>query len=190
MIEQSQGRRRKCGGVLILFVLAAGLFAVRMPAAAAPAAGDALAEQTKPPTAQAPTPAAKAKQAAAQYGDIYLVSERWSRDGDRIIADGNVELHYKNIILYADHLEADSRTKDVLALGRVTLHIGEEIKKPKAGPGQTAKPVVVPPPAAVFNEDGTLASPPPPAPPTRLSPQSGWSSTWTRPRAGWKKRSG
>ena len=92
------------------------------------------------PAVEAPpaAPAAPSKQTAVQHGDIYLVSERWSRDGDRIIADGNVELHYKNIILYADHLEADSRTKDVLAVGKVTLHIGEEPKKPKTAPGQVA----------------------------------------------------
>ncbi len=141
MSERAQGRRRKCGGVLILFVLASGT---------------ALA-------VQAPAPPAKSKQAAAQYGEIYIRYERLSRDGDRVIADGNVEVHYKNIILFADHMEVDSKSKDVLAVGRVTLHISEEPKKPKAGPGQAAQPAAVPASPPV-NEDGTLAPPPPPGP--------------------------
>ena len=124
MIKPAHRRIGKAGGIIIFGILFAGM-----------AAG-----QTAAPPAQAPAPAApalKVKQASSQYGEIYLVYERLSRDGDRIIADGNVELHYKNIILYADHLEADSRTKDVLAVGKVTLHIGEEPKKPKAAKPET-----------------------------------------------------
>jgi lipopolysaccharide assembly outer membrane protein LptD (OstA) len=149
MTERAQGRRRKCGGVLIFFVLAAGFLA-----------GSALAGQA---AAQAPAPPAKSKQGAVQYGEIYIRYERMEQDGDRIIADGNVEVHYKNIILFADHMEINSKSKDVLAVGKVTLHIGEEPKKPKAGPGQAAQPAAVPASPAV-NKDGTLAPPPPPAP--------------------------
>ena len=153
MSKPAHRRIGKAGGIIIFGILFTGL-----------AAG-----QATPPSAQAPAPAApapKSKQASSQYGEIYLVYERLSRDGDRIIADGNVELHYKNIILYADHLEADSRTKDVLAVGKVTLHIGEEPKKPKTAPGQVAPkaPRVAAPPLIVFNEDGTPAAPPPAAP--------------------------
>ena len=157
MIENARARNGKCGGVLFFFILAAGFLTGPTLAGQTAATQTAAAPPQKPPAA----PAAPSKQTAVQHGDIYLVSERWSRDGDRIIADGNVEVHYKNIILYADHLEADSRTKDVLAVGKVTLHIGEEDKKPKAVPGQAAKPTP-PPPALVVNEDGTLSPPPPP----------------------------
>ena len=130
MIENARARNGKCGGVLFFFILAAGFLTGPTLAGQTAATQTAAAPPQKPPAA----PAAPSKQTAVQHGDIYLVSERWSRDGDRIIADGNVEVHYKNIILYADHLEADSRTKDVLAVGKVTLHIGEEDKKPKAVP--------------------------------------------------------
>jgi lipopolysaccharide assembly outer membrane protein LptD (OstA) len=188
MIEQAQGWIRKCGGILILFALMACFLAGRTIAApappesgaaptaqtpdappqnppAAPAADTTPGMQAPAPAAQAPAPAAKSKQAAAQYGDIYIRYERMSQDGNRIMADGNVEVHYRNIVIFADHMEVDSKTKDVLAVGKVTLHIGEEPKKPKAGPGPAAKPAAIPAaPAAAVNEDGTLAPPPPPAP--------------------------
>ncbi|MGD0782051.1 MAG: LPS assembly protein LptD [Candidatus Aminicenantales bacterium] len=165
---------------MILSVLAAGLLAAGRPAPASPAVASAEAQapaQTaaaarpqKPPAVQAPAPTAQSAPAAAQFGEIYIVYERLIQDGDRIIADGNVEVHYKYIILFADHMEVDTKTKDVLALGKVTLHIGAEPKKPKTGSGQAAQTAAVlpapalPPPRVTFNEDGTLATPPPTVP--------------------------
>ncbi len=176
MIEQARGRRKRCGGVLLISVLAAGFFAMR------------AAAQT-----QAPVPPAKSKQASTQYGEIYIVYERLSQDGDRIIADGNVEVHYKNIVLFADHMEVDSKTKDVLAIGKVTLHIGAEPRKPKPGQGPGQGPAAQPaPPRPASSSMKTERWPLPlrPSPPTRSSPRSGWSSTWIRPRARWRRPSG
>jgi LPS-assembly protein len=191
MIKQARDGRRKRGRILILFALIACFLtgpSIASPAppesgaapiaqtpgalpqnpSAAPAAQTPAAENApalQAPAVQTPAPAAKSKPAATQYGDIYIRYERMSQDGNRIIADGNVEVHYKNIVIFADHMEVDSKTKDVLAVGKVTLHIGEEPKKPKAVPGQPPHPAAAEAaPSAVFNEDGTLASPPPPAP--------------------------
>jgi LPS-assembly protein len=135
MILFKMKAREKWGRILFLTVLAAG-WTVR-PAAALSVLW---------PPAQTPDPAiAQSKPAAARYGEIYIAYERLSRDGDRITADGSVEVRYKNIRLFADHMEIDSRTKDVLAIGRVTLHIGEEPKRPKNTPGTTAAAVAPPP---------------------------------------------
>ena len=163
MIELARKRTEKAVGILIFGFLLAGLAAGSQDPAKTQTVSPVQTPQT-PTQSPVQAPAAKTKQMATQEGGFYLVSERWSRDGDRILADGNVELHYKNIILYADHLEADSRTKDVLAVGKVTLHIGEEPKKPTAAPGQAAQQTAAAPPAAALNEVGAPTSSPPASP--------------------------
>ena len=40
---------------------------------------------------------------------------------NRIIARGNVEIHYKTIKLFADRVELDTETKDVFAEGHVVF---------------------------------------------------------------------
>ena len=43
-----------------------------------------------------------------------------------ILATGNVEIHYKDIILFADWAELNTATKDVHARGDVTIHLPDE----------------------------------------------------------------
>lgn len=44
-----------------------------------------------------------------------------------VIARGDVEVHYKNIILYADNAEINTKTKDVHAEGNVVMQMPEEV---------------------------------------------------------------
>jgi len=46
---------------------------------------------------------------------------------ERIFAQGNVEIHYKNVILFADRVELDPETKDVFAEGNVVLRMPDEV---------------------------------------------------------------
>lgn len=46
---------------------------------------------------------------------------------DRILATGDVEVHYKNIKLFADRIDLNTETKDVYAEGNVSVHFPEEV---------------------------------------------------------------
>jgi len=87
----------------------------------------------------AATPPVKA-QTEATYGDIKLKAERWTRIEDRITGDGNVEVRYKNIILFADHIDIDSKTKDVVAIGQVSLHIAPQGRAAQSGAAGASGP--------------------------------------------------
>lgn len=58
--------------------------------------------------------------------NITVIASYWEKNGDRISATGNVELHYQEIILLADGAEVDVETKDVYAWGNVTITMPEE----------------------------------------------------------------
>ncbi len=94
---------------------------------AAPPAQGKPAPQKKPRT-PAKTPADQAAPAdlAGQQGEIHVKARTWEKVEDRLIADGNVDVRYRTIALFADHVEIDTKTKDVLAVGRVVLHVVEE----------------------------------------------------------------
>ncbi|MGB2843702.1 MAG: LPS-assembly protein LptD, partial [Candidatus Aminicenantaceae bacterium] len=44
-----------------------------------------------------------------------------------IIAKGDIEIHYKDIILYADNAEINTKTRDVHAEGNVVMQLPEEV---------------------------------------------------------------
>ena len=52
-------------------------------------------------------------------GVVRVESTQQRREGDRYIADGNVDLHYLDMRLRADHIEYNSQTYDILAYGHV-----------------------------------------------------------------------
>jgi LPS-assembly protein len=64
---------------------------------------------------------------SSRYKDLVVNADAQERLEDRIIAKGRVDVHYKNIILYADFIELDTKTKDVLAEGHVTLQLPTEV---------------------------------------------------------------
>ncbi|MFW6160630.1 MAG: LPS-assembly protein LptD [Acidobacteriota bacterium] len=59
--------------------------------------------------------------------EIKVVAHRTERVEGRIFASGNVEIHYKDILLLADSIEVDTETKDVYAEGNVSLHLPREV---------------------------------------------------------------
>ena len=52
-------------------------------------------------------------------GIVRLEANQQNKQGDRFIADGDVDVRYLNMRLRADHIEYDSKTYDVLARGHV-----------------------------------------------------------------------
>lgn len=52
-------------------------------------------------------------------GIVRLEATRQNKQGDRYIADGDVDVRYLDMRLRADHIEYDSKTYDVLARGHV-----------------------------------------------------------------------
>src|SRR5436853_7434810 len=52
-------------------------------------------------------------------GVVRLEATQQKKEGDRFIADGDVDVRYLDMRLRADHIEYDSKTYDVLARGHV-----------------------------------------------------------------------
>jgi len=52
-------------------------------------------------------------------GVVRVESTQQRKDGDRYIAEGDVDLHYLDMRLRADHVEYNSKTYDILAYGHV-----------------------------------------------------------------------
>lgn len=68
-------------------------------------------------------------QAAQEKSELIIKAASKKYDKDRVIAIGNVEVEYRDIKLFADRVELDTKTKDVFAVGidrRVTLQLPDE----------------------------------------------------------------
>jgi len=59
-------------------------------------------------------------------GIVRLEANRQTRQGDRYIADGDVDVRYLNMRLRADHIEYDPKSYDVLARGHVIFDYNTE----------------------------------------------------------------
>lgn len=61
-------------------------------------------------------------------GEIQIKAMVQEQKGDRIYLSGAVEVHYRNLVLFADSVEINTETKDAVAVGHVSLHLpGEEM---------------------------------------------------------------
>ncbi|MBN1272029.1 MAG: LPS-assembly protein LptD [Candidatus Aminicenantes bacterium] len=66
-------------------------------------------------------------QEATKTEEVTIYADHQEKIDNKIIAKGNVEIHYKKIILFADRVELNSETKDVLAEGNVAIHLPNEV---------------------------------------------------------------
>ena len=131
-------------------------------------------QQAIPPPAAATSPAQKPESSFNVQGEIRFYARRWRQEADRIIADGDAEVHYKGLTLFAEHIEIDTKTKDVLAVGSVVLHVGKPPVAHAAPPAKApAKPATDTPPIT-----GVLVPVPaaPTAPPASNAPSSALTS--------------
>lgn len=76
-------------------------------------------------TANPPKPAAPA--VAETPPEVRITAARQERSGDRVYAAGDVEIRYGGFLLFADRVEYDLGTKDVLAEGNVVAQSGGEV---------------------------------------------------------------
>jgi lipopolysaccharide assembly outer membrane protein LptD (OstA) len=107
----------------LLLTLSAGLQAGQSAVQAAP-----QAQAQTPPAAAAPPPAApQDSRQVTTVGEIKILAETKERTKDRILCAGNVEIHYKDIALFADRVDIDPEKKDVLAEGHVVLQSPQEV---------------------------------------------------------------
>ncbi|MGA2586816.1 MAG: LPS assembly protein LptD [Candidatus Aminicenantales bacterium] len=63
----------------------------------------------------------------ATFGELNVQAWTQEKQEDRIIASGEVELTYKQIKLFCDRIDLDTKTKDVVAVGHVSLQMPEEV---------------------------------------------------------------
>ena len=54
---------------------------------------------------------------------VRLEAEQQRKEGDLFIADGKVEIEYRNLVLHADHVQYNTKTYVVTATGNVTLDV-------------------------------------------------------------------
>ena len=77
---------------------------------------------------QAPAPAKPAVDpTAGAPAEVRIVARSQERDGDRVFAAGDVEIDYGDFLLFADRVEYDTATKDVLAEGNVVVQTGGQV---------------------------------------------------------------
>lgn len=68
-----------------------------------------------------------AAQDTAPAGQLEIDAQYKERNGDMVLASGNVQIYYKQIKLFADYVELNLETKDALARGNVVLHMPDEV---------------------------------------------------------------
>ena len=96
---------------------------------AASAARTAPSQAPPPRTAAVPAPPA-APQAEPAKGpeEITVYARTQEKTKDRIFLSGDVEIRYKDLRLFADRVEIDTKTKDCVATGKVTIQLtGESV---------------------------------------------------------------
>jgi len=62
-------------------------------------------------------------------GDLVVKANSTEQIKNRIFSMGNVEVRYKNVVLFADRIEMDTETKEVFAEGSVVIQLPNEVVK-------------------------------------------------------------
>jgi LPS-assembly protein len=103
---------------MLIFFLAAVLCLSLGPASAATYGSDKSAdsEQATPPSQPAPS-------------EWKIMARYYERTEERLFASGDVEVHYGDLVLFADRVEIMVKTKDVRAEGNVVLQYPREVIK-------------------------------------------------------------
>jgi lipopolysaccharide assembly outer membrane protein LptD (OstA) len=80
----------------------------------------------KPETKRQPAPSSQQRSLGAE-SPITVLARNWEKTEKRIFASGDVEIHYKNIKLFADQVEINTETKDAFAKGNVVIQLPDEV---------------------------------------------------------------
>ncbi len=82
---------------------------------------------TPPVPAQTPPASPAAQTEAGRPSEVRIVARTQERTRDRVFAAGDVEISYGDVLLFADRVEYDPGTKDVLAEGNVVAQSGGQV---------------------------------------------------------------
>jgi lipopolysaccharide assembly outer membrane protein LptD (OstA) len=74
-----------------------------------------------------PSPKPAAEQTPVSSSEVKILARSQERVGERVYAAGDVEIHYGEFLLFADRVEYDLGTKDVMAEGNVVAQSGGEV---------------------------------------------------------------
>jgi lipopolysaccharide assembly outer membrane protein LptD (OstA) len=67
------------------------------------------------------------RRVVASSGDLTVYARTQEKTEDRIFAFEDVEVHYKDLIVFADKAQVDVKTKDVFAEGHVSIRLPSEV---------------------------------------------------------------
>lgn len=79
-----------------------------------------------PSAAQTEQAAAASPETAKGGTDLTVIARTQEKTQDRIFLAGDVEVRYKELRLFADRVEIDTKTKDCVATGKVTIQLTDE----------------------------------------------------------------
>jgi len=82
------------------------------------------APQKKPAKRQ---PTVRETKTEDKEAPITVLARTWEKTKDRIFAQGDVEVHYKDLKLFADQVEVNTETKDVNAVGNVVIQSPSQV---------------------------------------------------------------
>jgi LPS-assembly protein len=121
---------------IVPYIFAGAFLLVSSLAFALPGNGPA-SHCLQTPGAQAKLPAKKAApsgQAARTQTEsggpeapVTVLARNWEKTKERIFAQGDVEVHYKDLKLFADQVEVNTETKDVVAVGNVVIQSPDQV---------------------------------------------------------------
>jgi len=78
-------------------------------------------------TLAAHSSASSQETATGPEAPITVLARTWEKTKDRIFAQGDVEVHYKDLKLFADQVEVNTETKDVFASGNVVIQSPDQV---------------------------------------------------------------
>jgi LPS-assembly protein len=84
--------------------------------------------QPQPKAEQKRQPSAPTQQRPLGPGsEITFLAHNWDWKENRLFASGNVEIHYKDLTLFADRVDVNTETKDVFAEGNVVIQVPGQV---------------------------------------------------------------
>jgi LPS-assembly protein len=125
-----RGRNRPPAFPAALRAVLRSVPAVCLLSLSAPSAARTATPQAPPAQATAAPAPPAAPQAELSTGqeDITVYARTQEKTKDRVFLSGDVEVRYKELRLFADRVEIDTKTKDCVATGKVTIQLtGESV---------------------------------------------------------------
>ncbi len=129
MPEDQRGRTRWLGLLALpLFALFSFILNTSFAFSAEEPEPQAQEQTTSPSQAgEKRQPSASQEHPSGLESPITFLARTWERTEKRIFATGDVEVHYKNLKVFADQVEINTETKDVFAKGNVVIQLPTEV---------------------------------------------------------------